>query len=397
MDGETACDDCRRNHHSTDGLSITDSDSGSSCTELDFEHGWEFCDCHIPEYSYEHCSLNCTLDGCDHNVAEKFALVVPHMHRCRCLIIELNSFDSAANFFVLLRDICASRLEELTIDIVDCSKVHGADQTFFHTIMMADAPVLKSVEMRGRTLCQFAPPSGAFQHLHLDAHVCVPDLSFDRFGQIHMAASSLTSLTVSAIAIPSHPVPPIEFPRLLCLQIYRPQSLADFCSRISTPALQKLAISAVKRVDFEKFMQNLRSQKSSEPFYPALRWLSFRDVAVSSEINAHDFMVECPSVTHLALINSYSAAFLNAILHSDTPTARYHPVVWSQLHTVVLSGCDYNLMVAVVYSRIAPGSSLVKLCLSNILYTLIPMNERKWLERHIEVERIQDMATLVET
>jgi hypothetical protein len=51
-------------------------------------------------------------------------------------------------------------------------------------------------------------------------------------------------------------------------------------------------------------------------------------------------------------------------------------------------------MVAVVFSRIAPGSSLTKHRLSTILYMLIPVNERKWLERHIEMEKIKDVMKI---
>src|ERR1700729_2183782 len=99
-------------------------DSYSNCTDFsepDSNFGCEmYCRCHIQDYSYEYCDPDRLVD-CAYDIVQ-FIMVVPRMHRCRRLIMKLDSFDSAANFFVLLDDICVPRLEEFIIDIVACSK-----------------------------------------------------------------------------------------------------------------------------------------------------------------------------------------------------------------------------------------------------------------------------------
>jgi|SRR5882762_2873013 len=139
-------------------------------------------------------------------------------------------------------------------------------------------------------------------------------------------------------------------------------------------------------------MDQLRTQKSSGSLDPELLSLPSQcDCRLRNKFGGLHGRV---SVHHIVPINSSTVAFLNAMLHGDSHTAPYRRAVWSQLHTINLSGCSYSLMIGVAYPRIAPCSSLVKLRLSTILYTPIPWDE-KWLERSIEVEIIRDTAKFV--
>ncbi|KAI0367433.1 hypothetical protein BV20DRAFT_565761 [Pilatotrama ljubarskyi] len=311
------------------------------------------------------------------------SMLMPHVHRWRRF--ALMTSDPAVVYTIgrRLADASAPQLRHLQLSLSGSS---GNQEVVLHDILQGGAEALSSVRFDSLATPWGSPPLVNLTTLDLRWLWLRTRLQYDQFRDMLAASPRLRALILRGTYIHLHSgrtYPPLAIPTLRYLELSG-DNVCRMSSLLATPALEELTLANLDETEFREFVDSLPDGRDGGR-YPALRALSLLNASMCTPTRG--FMLALPTISHLTVINSATAKFLELFRKEHAEDGL---LSWPRLKKLTLvDDVDYFLLYGVVRERAALHLPLDRLVLNAPF--IHDASLVSTLENFVEVDIVKDV------
>ncbi|KAI0687579.1 hypothetical protein C8Q76DRAFT_760157 [Earliella scabrosa] len=289
-------------------------------------------------------------------------MFMPHVGRWRRF--ALNTSDPATIYAVgqHLANACAPMLRHLQLSLSGSS---GNQEVILPLILQGGATTLSSVRFDSLSIPWDAPPLVNLTCIDLRWLWHQTRLQYEQFRDVLAMSPNIRALILRGTYIHlGREYPPLSIPTLRYLELSG-DHVCRMSSLLSTPALQELVLANLDETEFREFVASLPLPDADGrgSRYPVLRSLTLLNASMCTPTRR--FTRALPTVTHLEVINSATAKFLQLFRKEHADTTEDAALSWPLLRRLTLvDEVDYFLLYGVVRDRAAADSPLERLVLN---------------------------------
>ncbi|KAJ8463194.1 hypothetical protein ONZ51_g10414 [Trametes cubensis] len=316
-------------------------------------------------------------------VDNMMTLLMPHVHRWRRF--ALMTSDPAIVYTIgrRLADASAPQLRHLQLSLSGSS---GNQEVLLHDILQGGAEALSSIRFDSLATPWGSAPLINLTTIDLRWLWLRTRLQYDQFRDMLAASPRIRALILRGTYIYLHSgrtYPPLSIPTLRYLELSG-DNVCRMSSLLATPALEELTLANLDETEFREFVDSLPDGRDGGR-YPALRALSLLNASMCTPTRR--FMLALPTISHLTVINSATAKFLELFRKEHAEDGL---LSWPRLRQLTLvDDVDYFLLYGVVQERAALHLPLSRLVLN------APFIHDDYLvstlEEYVEVNIIKDV------
>ncbi|RPD60306.1 hypothetical protein L226DRAFT_272889 [Lentinus tigrinus ALCF2SS1-7] len=292
-------------------------------------------------------------------------LSVLMLHITRWRRFALTTSDPATIYVVgqRLADAHAPVLRHLQLSLNGSS---GNQEVILPKILQGGAEALTSVRFDSLATPWDSSPLINLTALDLRWLWLQTRLQYEQFRQVLSASPNIRALILRGTYIHLHAgrtYPTLSIPTLRYLELSG-DHVCRMSSLLSTPNLVELTLANLDETEFREFVASLPlpTVDGGGGRYPSLRSLSLLNASMCTPTKR--FTRALPTITHLTVINSATAKFLQLFRKEHADTAD-NELSWPQLQKLTLvDEVDYFLLFGVVRDRAAIGSPLERIVLN---------------------------------
>ncbi|KAH9848754.1 hypothetical protein C2E23DRAFT_842428 [Lenzites betulinus] len=284
--------------------------------------------------------------------------LMPHVHRWRRFALMTSDPATVLTIGRQLADARAPELRHLQLSLSGSS---GNQEVLLHDILQGGAEALSSVRFDSLATPWGSPPLINLTTLDLRWLWLRTRLQYDQFRDMLAASPRLRALILRGTYIHLHSgrtYPPLAIPTLRYLELSG-DTVCRMSSLLSTPGLEELTLANLDETEFREFVDSLEDGRDGGR-YPALHALSLLNASMCTPTRR--FMLALPTITHLTVINSATAKFLELFRKEHAEDGL---LSWPRLRKLTLvDDVDYFLLYGVVKERAALHLPLERLILN---------------------------------
>ncbi|KAI8974825.1 hypothetical protein BD414DRAFT_524785 [Trametes punicea] len=289
------------------------------------------------------------------------SMLMSHVHRWRRF--ALMTSDPATVYAIgrRLADASAPQLRHLQLSLSGSS---GNQEVVLHDILQGGAEALSSIRFDSLATPWGSAPLVNLTTIDLRWLWLRTRLQYDQFRDMLAASPRLRALILRGTYIHLHAgrsYPPLPIPTLRYLELSG-DTVCRMSSLLCTPALEELTLANLDETEFREFVDSLPDpgRDGARGRYPALRTLSLLNASMCTPTRR--FMLALPTITHLTVINSATAKFLELFRKEHAEDGL---LSWPRLRKLTLvDDVDYFLLYGVVKERAAMRMPLQRLVLN---------------------------------
>ncbi|KAL7277092.1 hypothetical protein ACG7TL_008937 [Trametes sanguinea] len=313
--------------------------------------------------------------------------LMPHVHRWRRF--ALMTCDPAIAYVIgrRLSDASAPQLRHLQLSLSGSS---GNQEVVLPDILQGGAEALSSVRFDSLATPWGSAPLVNLTTIDLRWLWLRTRLQYEQFRDMLAASPRIRALILRGTYIHLHSgrtYPPLSIPTLRYLELSG-DTVCRMSSLLSTPALEELTLANLDETEFREFVESLPLPITPDGVggrYPALRSLSLLNASMCTPTRS--FMLALPTITHLTVINSATAKFLELFRKEHAEDGL---LSWPRLRKLTLvDDVDYFLLYGVVKERAALRMPLERLVLN------APFIHDEYLvstlEEYVDVDIVKDV------
>ncbi|KAI0760711.1 hypothetical protein C8Q74DRAFT_1298391 [Fomes fomentarius] len=289
---------------------------------------------------------------------------MPHVGRWRRF--ALMTSDPATIYAVGLKlaNACAPMLRHLQLSLSGSS---GNQEVILPKILQGGARTLSSVRFDSLSTPWDAPPLVSLTCLDLRWLWHQTRLQYEQFRGVLASSPNIRALILRGTYIHLHAgraYPPLAIPTLRYLELSG-DHVCRMSSLLSTPGLVELTLANLDETEFREFVASLPlpDEDGTGGRYPALQSLSLLNASMCTPTRRFTFAL--PTITHLTVINSATAKFLQLFRKEHAEDTGDNALSWPNLRKLTLvDEVDYFLLYGVVRDRAAADSPFERLVLN---------------------------------
>lgn len=298
-----------------------------------------------------------------HAVDHLLSVLMPHIDRWRRF--ALTTSDPATIYVVgsRLADAHAPVLRHLQLSLNGSS---GNQEVILPKILQGGAEALTSVRFDSLATPWDSSPLINLTTLDLRWLWLQTRLQYEQFRQVLSASPNIRALILRGTYIHLHAgrtYPTLSIPTLRYLELSG-DHVCRMSSLLSTPNLVELTLANLDETEFREFVASLPlpTADGGGGRYPSLLSLSLLNASMCTPTKR--FTRALPTITHLTVINSATAKFLQLFRKEHADTAD-NELSWPNLRKLTLvDEVDYFLLYGVVRDRAAIDSPLERIVLN---------------------------------
>lgn len=288
---------------------------------------------------------------------------MPHVGRWRRLAVMTS--DPATIYAVShkLANACAPMLRHFQLSLSGSS---GNQEVLLPKILQGGARSLTSLRLDSISLPWDASPLVNLTTLDLRWLWHQTRLQYEQFRTVLTASPSIRALILRGTYIHLHAgraYPPLSIPTLRYLELSG-DHVCRMSSLLATPGLEELTLANLDETEFREFVASLPLPDADGRGgrYPALQALSLLNASMCTPTRR--FTRALPTITHLTVINSATAKFLQ-LFRKEHEDAADSALSWPHLRKLTLvDEVDYFLLHGVVRDRAAADVPLERIVLN---------------------------------
>ncbi|OJT07664.1 hypothetical protein TRAPUB_1463 [Trametes pubescens] len=309
--------------------------------------------------------------------------LMPHVHRWRRFALMTSD---PATVYTIGRRLADARAPELRHLQLSLSGSSGNQEVVLHDILQGGAEALSSIRFDSLGTPWGSAPLVNLTTIDLRWLWLRTRLQYDQFRDMLAASPRVRALILRGTYIHLHSgrsYPPVAIPTLRYLELSG-DTVCRMSSLLSTPALEELTLANLDETEFREFVDSLPDGRDGGR-YPALRALSLLNASMCTPTRR--FMLALPTISHLTVINSATAKFLELFRKEHAEDGL---LSWPRLRKLTLvDDVDYFLLYGVVKERQALRLPLERLILN------APFIHDEYLvstlEEFVEVDIVKDV------
>ncbi|KAH9917114.1 uncharacterized protein BXZ73DRAFT_92391 [Epithele typhae] len=289
------------------------------------------------------------------------------VHILRWRRFALNTTDPATIYAIghRLREARAPSLRHLQLSLSGSS---GNQEVLLPEILQGGAEALTSVRYDSLCTPWNSRPLVNLTMLDLRWLWLQTRLQYEQFAKLLAASPSITALVLRGTYIHLHSgrqYPPLSIPTLRYLEVSG-DNVCRMSSILETPNLVELTLANLDETEFREFVASLPVPGETTitgnilgPRYPRLHSLSLLNASMCTPTRR--FTRALPTVTHLTVINSATAKFLQ-LFREDLAERTTYGLSWPNLRKFTfIDEVDYFHLYGVIRERAAAGAPLQRL------------------------------------